>query len=105
VGCCVDNLLAAAALPADRLAARRTFALPVLRLTLGDLVEGLARRFGADRRGLVAYQPDPGLEAAFGAYPPLDCAAAEAVGFHHDGSIEALIDAAIAPGCQKDSSP
>jgi nucleoside-diphosphate-sugar epimerase len=96
VTCCVDNLLHAAALPAQQAAMRRDFTLPVLRLTMAELVDGLAAEFGTDRRALVRYEPDARLEAGFGSFPPLDASAAEAAGFRHDGSVPALIRNAMA---------
>lgn len=96
VGCCAENLLHAARLAPEQVHKRRDYTLPVLRLSMAELVEGLVQRFGEDRRALVHYQPDEGLEAAFGRLPPLDASAAEAIGFRHDGSIEALIGNAMA---------
>jgi len=98
VGRCADNLLHAARLGPEQVQARRDYTLPVLRLTLAELVDGLARQFGADRRALVSYRPDEQLEAGFGRFPPLDASAAEALGFRHDGSVEALIRNAMAGG-------
>jgi nucleoside-diphosphate-sugar epimerase len=95
VGCCVDNLLHAACLTQQQIGPRRDFTLPVLRLTMAEIVEGLARRYGFDRRELVTYVPDDQLEAGFGCFPPLDASAAETLGFCHDGSVEALIRNAI----------
>lgn len=89
---CVDNLLHAATLPSERLQARRVFALPVLRLSMSQLIEGLCKRFGEDRRALIRYQPDEHLESLFGRYPPLSAEAAEAVGLRHDGDLEQLIE-------------
>jgi len=88
---CVDNLLHAASLPASALQTRRSFALPVLRLTMEQVIGGLCRRFGEERQALVSYLPDAHLEATFGAYPPLLSPAAEALGFKHDGDLEQLI--------------
>lgn len=96
VQCCVDNLLHAARLDGAATALRRDFTLPVLRLRIAELVDGLAQRFGDDRRDLVHYQPDLQLEQAFGRYPPLDASVAEATGFRHDGSIDDLIRNALA---------
>jgi nucleoside-diphosphate-sugar epimerase len=96
VGCCVDNLVHAAALDAGAVASRRDYTLPVLRLHIGELVDALARRFGEDRRALVSYAPDEALEQGFGRLPPLDASAAEKIGFRHDGDIDALITNAIA---------
>lgn len=91
VGCCVDNLLHAAHLAPEQVASRRDYTLPVLRLTMAELIDGLAQCYGEDRRALVEFQPNAELEAGFGAYPPLDASAAEAIGFRHDGSIGTLI--------------
>lgn len=96
VGCCVENLLHAARLVPEQIQGRRAYTLPVLRLTVAQVVEGLAERFGAQCRALVDYQPDAGLEATFGCFPPLDASAAEALGLRHDGSVHALIDNAMA---------
>ncbi|SFB27561.1 Nucleoside-diphosphate-sugar epimerase [Collimonas sp. OK607] len=96
VRCCVDNLLHAASLSAEQTAERRDYTLPVLRLGITELIDGLAVVFGADRRALVTYDPNEQLEAAFGRQPPLDAAAAQRTGFRHDGSIEALIAGAMA---------
>lgn len=95
VGCCIDNFVHAAELTPEQAAARRDYTLPVLRLTIAQLVDGLAETCGADRRDCISYEPDEGLEAAFGRQPPLDASAAEAAGFRHDGSITALIRNAL----------
>jgi nucleoside-diphosphate-sugar epimerase len=69
----------------------------VLRLSINELVAALADEYGADRRALVRYEPNEVLEAGFGRYPPLDASTAEALGFHHDGTIANLIRNATAP--------
>lgn len=91
VGCCADNLLHAARLSAETASLRRGYTLPVLRLTMAEVVEGMAKKYGEDRRDLVEYQPNAELEAVFGRYPPIDTRAAESVGFRHDGSLDVLI--------------
>jgi nucleoside-diphosphate-sugar epimerase len=91
VQCCVDNLLHAATLDSTQVAVRRDFTLPVLRLTMAELVDALAAEFGENRRVLVRYEPDAKLEAGFGSFPPLDATAAEAAGFRNDGSVQTLI--------------
>lgn len=96
VNCCVNNLLHAGTVSSEALAAEhRSLALPVLRLTMNEVIEGLARRFGPDRLDLVEYQPDPKLEAAFGTFPLLRANAAELLGFRHDGDVDQLIDRAL----------
>lgn len=96
VGCCVDNLLHAAGLEAKQVGTRRDWTLPVLRLHIAELVDALARRYGEDRPGLVSYAPNDGLEQAFGRFPPLAAAAAEAIGFRHDGDVDRLVANACA---------
>ncbi|RRW40418.1 NAD-dependent epimerase/dehydratase family protein [Pseudomonas luteola] len=89
---CVDNLLHAARLTSEEVGERRAFALPVLRMTMAQLIEGLVSRFGDNRRELVHYAPNEALEASFGRYPPLLTPAAEALGFRHDGNLYDLIE-------------
>lgn len=94
-GCCVDNLVHAATLPRERLGARRAFTLPALRLSMDEVVEALAARFGPDVRDRVTFAPDPGLQAQYGTYPPLETAIAEDLGFRHDGDAGTLLARAL----------
>lgn len=96
VGACVDNLLHAATVDAERFNARRSYQMPVLRLTIAEVVDALAARFGAERKALVSYAPDPFIERLFATYPPLLTPEAEKLGLHHDGSIEQLITRSMA---------
>lgn len=96
VGACVDNLLHAATVDPALLNPRRSYQMPVLRLTVGELVTALAQRFGTDREALVTYQPDPFIEKLFAAYPPLATPQAEALGWVNDGDIQTLITRAMA---------
>lgn len=96
VSACVDNLLRAACVDPQRLHPRRSYPMPVLRLTMADVVAALCARFGRDSGQLVRYAPEPLVERLFARYPPLDTAQAEALGFRHDGSVEALIRHALA---------
>ena len=86
VQCAARNLVHAAFLPK---AHGQAITLPALRVTARELVATLY----ADA-SLVRYEPDPDLEAKFGAQPPLNTPAAEALGFVHDGSLSALVAAA-----------
>lgn len=97
---CVDNLLHAARLDGRSLAGPeraggRVWPLPVLRLTVAEVVEALARRFGDGCRDRIGYAPDAALEAVFGRFPPLVAEEAERLGFRHDGSADALIRNAL----------
>lgn len=95
VGACVDNLLHAAIVDPALLNPRRSYQMPVLRFTVGALVDALAQRYGPDRRALVTYAPDPYVQRLFAAYPPLRTPQAEALGFRHDGDIATLIRRAM----------
>ncbi|MDH4566589.1 NAD-dependent epimerase/dehydratase family protein [Pseudomonas sp. BN414] len=91
--CCVDNLLHAAGL--DNPGAQPIWQLPVLQLSVAQVVEALAEAFGDNRRDLVSYRPDDSLEALFGRYPPLRTPLARTLGFRHDGSAQALVRNAL----------
>ncbi|MFT4067737.1 NAD-dependent epimerase/dehydratase family protein [Paraburkholderia sp.] len=96
VGACVDNLLHAATVDAERFNARRSYQMPVLRLTMAEVVDALGARFGADRKALVTYEPDPLIERLFAAYPPLLTPESERLGLRSDGGVEQLITRAMA---------
>jgi len=69
--------------------------LPALRVRMHDLATEIAHQTGVPA-GLVSYQPDAALEAAFGALPPLNAARAIDLGFRHDGSADRLVASALA---------
>lgn len=72
----------------------QTLTLPALRVRFADLVEEVALQTGSDA-GRVSYSPDAALEAAFGKQPPLTTHNADSLGFRHDGSLSALVAAAL----------
>lgn len=92
---CVDNLIAAAALPRDASLPRRAFNLPALRLSMAELVEGAAVHFGREAAARIRFAPNPELEAQFGAYPPLLTPLADGLGFSHDGDAAMLAARAL----------
>lgn len=92
---CVDNLLAAAGANAAVLGPRRVALMPALWLRIEEVVLALCDRLGADRAGLVSYQPDPQVERLFARYPPLETPLAERLGCAHDGSARGLVDAVL----------
>ncbi len=98
VPCCVDNLLHAASIAEADIRPRRDFTLPVLRLTMKELIAGLAKRYGQDRLDLVTFAPNAELEAGFATQPPLQAEAALALGYQHDGDLDTLIDRATLAG-------
>ena len=93
---CVDNLLHATSLGGDHWNPQRLVQMPALRLTMAEVVDGLAARFGADRRQLVTYAPEPLIERLFASYPPLHTPFAQSLGFGHDGDVHRLIEHALA---------
>jgi len=84
VSCCTDNLLHALRVDSALMPITRAVTLPAQRITMGALVEVIARQCGVSP-GLVSYRPDAALERAFGALPPLATPAADQAGFMHDG--------------------
>jgi nucleoside-diphosphate-sugar epimerase len=92
---CADNLLHAAAMDVAGADPARAWPLPVLRLSLQEVVDTLAGLYGDDRRTLVRYEPQLRLEAVFGRYPHLDDRAARALGLRDDGSPAAMIRRAL----------
>lgn len=88
---CVDNLCHAGVLNTQAIGKDRALPLPVLRVTMQELVDRLVARLGSDKRALVSYRPNEKLESVFGRFPPLNAHRSEALGFQHDGSVDALI--------------
>lgn len=91
--CCVENLIHAAEL--EGLGEQRVWQLPVLRLSMSQVVDVLAEGFGEDRRSLIEFNPDESLEALFGRYPELQTPVSSKMGFQHDGSPKLLINNAL----------
>lgn len=95
VGCCVDNVLHAAMLPTAELSADRVWMLPPLRASMAEIVDGLARVYHVPARELITYAPQAEIEERFGRLPETRFTASEAMGFHHDGSVDALVRRAL----------
>lgn len=91
--CCIDNLLQAAELQGEL--PSRVCQLPVLQLSIAQVLDALAACFGEQNRAKVSFAPEAALEALFGRYPPLRTPQAKALGFRHDGSASALIRNAL----------
>jgi len=92
---CAENLAHAAVMDVSGADASRAWPLPVLRLSLRQVVDTLAQLYGEDRAGLVRYAPQPQVEAVFGRYPRLDDRASRALGLQDDGTPEDLIRRAL----------
>jgi hypothetical protein len=93
----VDNLLHAAFMDTTQAPLSRTWQLPVLSLSLEQVLQALERRYGRQARQLVSHQGDAAIETLFGRCPHLHAPAALAAGFRHDENADQLISAALAP--------
>lgn len=95
---CAENLLHAASMDPTRDpegAAARVWPLPVLRLSIAQVVATLSALYGVDGQALVRYAPQPQVEAVFGRYPRLDDRAARQLGLHDDGSVQEMVERAL----------
>jgi hypothetical protein len=86
---------AVAALPHSALPPQRSFLLPVQRLSMDEVVRGIAGRYGPEVLTRVNYRPDAALQRQFANYPPLRSPRAEAAGFRHDRDVGTLIRRAM----------
>ena len=86
--------IAANLVHALNIGATGTCTLPAIRTSMRDLVQAIALASKSDP-ALASYSPDMALESGFGRQPPLTTAAAEGLGFAHDGSLEQLVTSAI----------
>lgn len=100
--CCVANLLHAAEL--KNLAEERVWQLPVLQLSVAQILDALAARFGEANGEQIEFTPDTQLENLFGRQPQLRTPRARALGFCHDGSAAALLRNSL-PNAARRSRP
>ncbi len=92
---CAHNLMHAAVMDVTHADTGRAWPLPVLRLSIAEVVDTLAALYGQDRHALVSYAPQAAVEAVFGRYPVLDDSAARALGLCDDGTPHALVQRAL----------
>lgn len=93
--CCAFNLWHAASMEVADSDPARAWPLPVLRLSMLEVVDTLAALYGAGRRALIRYAPDARIEAVFGRYPRLDDREPRRLGLRDDGHAEALVRRAL----------
>lgn len=99
--CCVDNLLHAAGMTVPvEAGVDRVWQLPVLRVTMGDIVAAIGSQLGRTVDHLVDWQPQEGIERLFGALPALATPRAERDGFRSDGNVDRLVARAL-EGCER----
>lgn len=101
---CVCNFVHAIHCDTATLPPSRAVTLPALHIRMGDLADEIAHQCATSPE-LVSWVPDAGLEAAFGSYPPLTAAAAEAAGFTDDGSVANLVASALETLEQESGEP
>jgi nucleoside-diphosphate-sugar epimerase len=99
--CCVTNLIRAAELDGSTLGAQRVWQLPVLHLSIAQVLDALADAYGEERRSLISHAADEQLQALFGQLPPLKTPHARALGFSHDGNAATLIRNALNPAAPR----
>ncbi len=87
---CIDNILLAARIPAEKLPLRRAWMIPPLRVRMDALVAALAEATKAKTR--VVYKPAEPYESLIGNLPPVATPLAESLGFQNDGTVRALVD-------------
>jgi len=63
---CAENLAHAAVMDVSRADPERAWQLLVLRLSTREIIDTCSACYCVSRRGLVAFQPDPGVETVFG---------------------------------------
>lgn len=91
---CARNFLHALGCDTALLPPTRAVTLPAQHARMGEIADEIAKQCGT-HADLVQWRPDPELEAAFGAYPPLKTAAAERAGFADDGTVAKLVQSAL----------
>ncbi len=89
---CAANLAHAASLDPAALRATRSYQMPALWLSVGEVVDALAARFGAPAAAGLRYEPQPLVQRLFAQYPPLATPMALALGLRHDGDVASLVD-------------
>ncbi|RKT20352.1 nucleoside-diphosphate-sugar epimerase [Paraburkholderia sp. RAU2J] len=87
---CVDNLIHAGTADTSTLRAS-TYQMPVLQLSIKQVLDALSTHFNADWSDLVTFEPNPRVEALFGSYPALGTPEAESAGFRNDGTVQQLL--------------
>lgn len=95
VDCVAENCLIAARLPAVGLPAHRAWTLPALNPSMRELVDAIGRRTSLAHVSKVSFgNPPPGPYGRSMAEQRLP--RTDAFGFHHDGSLDALVQSALA---------
>ncbi|HWA26095.1 MAG TPA: D-erythronate dehydrogenase [Lacunisphaera sp.] len=88
----VENLVYAHRLPAAAWGASRTLILPGLSVTIGEMLDTLARVAGAEVAARVRFERDEAVERIVLTWPArLDCTRARSLGFQVDRDFESIL--------------
>lgn len=94
VGCVADNFLHAARLPGNGLPGHRAWTLPAVNPSMRELVNAIGRQTAPSHVDRVTFgNPPPGPYGR--GLPGQRLPQTEALGFHHDGSLDALVRNAL----------
>jgi hypothetical protein len=93
---CAANLMHATQLQPRMMQERRSYQMPALWASVGDVVQAICLHVGASEKELVTYEPIEHIQRLFASYPPLSTPNALAAGFAHDGSLEMLVQQCLA---------
>jgi D-erythronate 2-dehydrogenase len=96
----VNFLFHAGALDLNQLGSRRTFNMPGLSATVGEMIESLEKIAGVECVKLIQREPDPNIQRIVDGWPQrVDAARAQALGFRAEMSFEEIIKAHVEDEC------
>jgi D-erythronate 2-dehydrogenase len=100
----VNFLFHAGSLDLNQLGSRRTFNMPGLSATVGEMIESLEKIAGIDCVKLIQREPDPNIQKIVDGWPQrVDAARAQALGFRAETSFEEIIRAHVEDECTERS--
>ena len=92
---CAKNIVHAVTLDSSNMPQNRVVTLPAIRTRIDELVDAIKIHCG--RKSVkIDFEPDKGLEKAFGSHPNLSTQNALRAGFENDGSLERLVANVVA---------
>ena len=90
----IANIIHGYTIPAERLASRRAINLPGLSVSVGAMLDSLARVGGAAAASLVRVEPDPAIERLVATWPgDVEARFARELGFVADDDFDAVVAA------------
>ena len=96
----IRNMVHALGIPGSAFGTWRSVMLPGCTVSVGEMLDALARTGGPDARRRVRQEADPRIEAIVGSWPArFDTARAVALGFDGDGDIDTIVEAFLEDDC------